>query len=249
MMLDRRALGKSGVRVSEIGISLPGADAASARLAKEAHQAGVDLFHLDDSDHLPWLAGELGPAPVTVLVGVGGPAIGGTFKSDAPDGHLALHSYSTLTGQAGALGPYQVFGGWEIGARGAGGSPTRLEVARRVVGSGSSQALAVTYTPAEQSVGMELLREAHRAGLGIIALGLPGTSEGDHRFLIRPRRTLAQAAIQFVLANEYVSCALVRVETPDQLREAVSAPAADPLTLGDLERLIELFAHRGDSCC
>jgi hypothetical protein len=247
-MLDRRRLGASGVRVSEIGISLRGGDAESARLAKEAHGAGVDLFHLDDSDHLPWLARELGPAPVTVLVGAGGPAIGGTFRPDAPDGHLALHSYSALTTQPGALGPYQVFGGWEIGARGAGGSPTRLDLARGVVGSGSSQALGVTYTPTEQSVGLEFLREAHHAGLGIIALGLPGTTESDHRFLVRPRRTLAQAAIQFVLANEYVSCALVRVESADQLREAVSAPAADPLTLGDLERLIELFAHRGDSC-
>jgi len=248
-MLDRRPLGKSGVLVSEVGISLPGSDAESALIAREAHQAGVDLFHLAESDHLPWLAGELGPRPVTVLVGAGGPAIGGPFKPDAPDGHLALHSYSTLTGQSGALGPYQVFGGWEIGARAAGGAPTRLEVARRVVGSGSSQALAVTYTPAEQSVGMEFLREAYRAGLGIIAQGLPGASERDHRYLVRPRRTLAQAAIQFVLANEYVACALVRVESVDQLREAISAPDADPLTLGDLERLIELFVHRGDACC
>ncbi|HKS17057.1 MAG TPA: hypothetical protein VJU16_07075, partial [Planctomycetota bacterium] len=140
-MLDRRKLGKSGALISEIGISLRGTDAESARIAREARGAGVDLFHLEDSDHLPWLAGELGPAPVTVLVGSAGPAIGGAFRKGAPDAHLALHSYSALTGQPGALGPYQVFGGWEIGAEGPGGAATRLEVARKVVGAGSSQAV------------------------------------------------------------------------------------------------------------
>lgn len=244
--MERRPFG-SGLFVSEVGVSLAGRD---AEILREARKSGVDLFHLDDSDDLPWLAEEIGPAPATVLVGSGGPSVGGAYRKGAPDAHLSIHSYSTFTSQPGSLGPYQVLGGWEIGAESADGAPTRLEVARRVVASKSSQALAVTYTPEEQLAGLEFLREAKRAGLGIIALGLPAASE-HHKFLARPGRTLAQASIQFVLANEYVSCALVRPESVGQLREAVAAPNAMPLTLGELERIIEMFIHRADggSCC
>jgi hypothetical protein len=115
-----------------------------------------------------------------------------------------------------------------------------------VVASKSSQALGVTYTPEEQSAGLEFLREARRAGLGVIALGLPTAAGESHKFLARPGRTAAQASIQFVLANEYVSCALVRPESVGRLREAVMAPDAEPLTLGELERVIEMYIHRDD---
>ena len=240
-MIERRPFG-SGPAVSEIGVSLRGRDAA---IVREARRAGVDLFHLDDSDDLPWLADEIGPAPATILVGSRGPAVGGPFRRGAPDAHLAIHTYSTFTSQPGSLGPYQVLGGWEIGAEGKDGASTRLDVARRVVASKSSQALAVTYTPGEQSAGLEFMREAKRAGLGIVALGLPETAEG-HKFLARPGRTAAQASILFVLANEYVSCALIRPESVEGLLEAVSAPDATPLTLGELERVIEMFIHRAD---
>jgi hypothetical protein len=244
-MLERRPFGAAGPRVSEVGVSICGRDQA---IAREARQAGVDLFHLDDSDDLPWLAEAIGPAPATVLVGSAGPPVGGSFRRGAPDGHLALHSYSTFTAQPGSMGPYQVLGGWEIGAEGPDGAATRLDVARRVVASKSGQVLAVTYTPEEQSAGLEFLRDARRAGLGIVALGLPSAGAA-HRFLARPGRTVAQASIQFVLANEYVSCALVRPGSVEALREATSAPDAPPLTLGELERIIEMFIHRGDACC
>ncbi|HKS16890.1 MAG TPA: hypothetical protein VJU16_06230 [Planctomycetota bacterium] len=239
--MERRRFG-SGPPITEIGVSLQGRD---AEILREARKAGVDLFHLDDSDDLPWLAEEIGPAPVTVLVGARGPAVGGSYRRGAPDAHLALHTYSTFTSQPGSLGPYQVLGGWEIGSEGAEGAPTRLDVARKVVASKSSQALAVTYTPGEQSAGLDFMREAKRAGLGIVALGLPAATDG-HKFLARTGRTAAQASIQFVLANEYVSCALVRPETVDQLREAVAAPDATPLTLGEVEKIIEMYIHRAD---
>jgi aryl-alcohol dehydrogenase-like predicted oxidoreductase len=248
MMLEQRRFGNSGVRVSEIGIALRGPDDESAEIAREARKFGVDLFALGDSDDLPWLADALGPAAVTVLVATQAPPIGGAFRPDAHDGHLAFVSYSSLTELPGAMGPYRIFGGWEIGAAGAGGAPSRADVARRVIDDRRTQILGVPYTPAEQSAGLEILRHAHRSGLGIVATGLPGPAGEAYRFLTRPGRTHAQAAIQFVLANEYVSSALVSIHTADQLREAVAAPAADPLTLGELERLIELFAHRADGC-
>lgn len=247
-MLEQRRLGTGGARVSEVGIALRGPDDESAEIARAARGFGVDLFAIRDSDHLPWLAEALGPAAVTVLVATQAPPIGGAFRPDAPDGHLAFVSYSSLTELPGAMGPYRLFGGWEIGTVAAGGAASRAEVARRVIDGRSTQILGVPYTPAEQSAGLDLMRHAHRAGLGIVATGLPGPAGEEHRFLARPGRTLAQAAIQFVLANEYVSCALVGVQTADQLREAVTAPDAEPLMLGELERLIELFAHRADGC-
>jgi len=248
MRLEQRPFGSAAPRVSEVGVSLGRPGDESARILHEARKAGVDLFHLADSDDLPWFASEIGPTPATVLVGAGGPAVGGAFRRDAPDAHLAMQSYSSFTTQPGAYGPYQILGGWEIGAGEADGAATRLEVARRVVASKSSQALGVTYTPKEQTAGLDFLREARRHQLGIVATGLPTTAL-EHHFLERPGRTAAQASIQFVLANEYVSCALVRPATVEQVREAVTAPDATPLTLGELERIIEMFIHRGDSCC
>lgn len=66
------------------------------------------------------------------------------------------------------------------------------------------------------------------------------------RVLVKPDRTLAQAAIQFVLANESVSCALVRVSTAAHLEEALGALQAPPLTGQDLEQIFEIYANRFD---
>jgi len=62
--------------------------------------------------------------------------------------------------------------------------------------------------------------------------------------LIRPGRTLAQAAVQFVLANESVSAAVVRCSTLEHLDEVLAAPDAPPLTGQDLEQIFELWANR-----
>ena len=83
----------------------------------------------------------------------------------------------------------------------------------------------------------------------VLAGGL--LSGGDPRvrpfeFLIRPGRTLVQAAIQFVLANESVSAAIVRVSSLEHLEEVLSAPDAPPLTGRDLEGIFEAYAHRFD---
>jgi aryl-alcohol dehydrogenase-like predicted oxidoreductase len=62
--------------------------------------------------------------------------------------------------------------------------------------------------------------------------------------LVRPGRTLAQAAVQFVLANESVSAAFVRCSTVAHLDEILAAPDAPPLTGQDLEQIFELWANR-----
>ncbi|HXX93337.1 MAG TPA: aldo/keto reductase [Planctomycetota bacterium] len=64
------------------------------------------------------------------------------------------------------------------------------------------------------------------------------------RCLVRPGRTLVQAAVQFVLANESVSAAIIRCSSLDHLDEILDAPRAEPLSGQDLEQIFELWANR-----
>ena len=61
---------------------------------------------------------------------------------------------------------------------------------------------------------------------------------------MKPGRSLVQAAIQFVLANESVNAAMIHVSTLAHLDEIVSAPEATSLTGQDLEQIFELWANR-----
>ena len=51
------------------------------------------------------------------------------------------------------------------------------------------------------------------------------------------RRTLAQAAVQYVLSKEWVAVALVPMPRPERLAEVLAAPGAPPLTEEELARI------------
>ena len=95
-----------------------------------------------------------------------------------------------------------------------------------------------------------------REGRGVVAAGvLAGGALGaarlepkyaGFRVLARDGRTLVQAAIQFVLANEAVSCAIVRISRPEHVEEVLRAPDTTPLSGQDLEQIFELWANRFD---
>ena len=77
--------------------------------------------------------------------------------------------------------------------------------------------------------------------------GAPGRYAGRIRqldFLKKTDRSLVQAAVQFVIANETVSCALVRCSTVAHLEEVFAAADAAPLTAGDLEQIFEVWSNR-----
>ena len=85
----------------------------------------------------------------------------------------------------------------------------------------------------------------------VLAGGLLGAPRLDpkyagYRALAREGRTLVQAAIQFVLANESVACAIVRVSRPEHVEEILRAPDVEPLSGQDLELIFELWANRFD---
>lgn len=89
------------------------------------------------------------------------------------------------------------------------------------------------------------------AATRVLAGGLLGEARLDPklagwRALARGGRTLVQAAIQFVLANESVACALVRVGRPEHVEEVLRATEVEPLSGQDLELIFELWANRFD---
>ncbi len=106
----------------------------------------------------------------------------------------------------------------------------------------------VRYNLLDQKNANEEISAHRRAGKGVVAVHvLAGGALGGKRehpyghrvdalkCLVKPGRSLVQAAVQFVLANESVSAAMVHVSTLAHLEEVVSAPDATPLTGQDLE--------------
>jgi len=118
-------------------------------------------------------------------------------------------------------------------------------------------AALVRYNLLDQKKANEEIARVKQGGKGVVAVHVlaGGALAGrkDHPYghridalkcLVKPGRTLVQAAIQFVLANESISAAMIRVSTPAHLDEIVSAPDAAPLTGQDLEQIFELWANR-----
>ena len=118
----------------------------------------------------------------------------------------------------------------------------------------------VQYNILDQLKANKEISRISRAGEGVIAThvlaggALAGRSNRPEdsarienlKSLLRDGRTMAQLAIQFVLANESVSCALVRVSSVVHLEEVLAAPDATPLTGQDLEHIFENWANRFD---
>ena len=141
------------------------------------------------------------------------------------------------------------------------GSPAVAALARErgctIVGPdfGLEGAGLVRYNLLDQKdANLEIGRLA-RDGRGVVAVHVlaggalaggadPSARVAQLRCLVKPGRTLAQAAVQFVLANESVSAAVVRCSTVAHLEEVLASPDAPPLTGQDLEQIFELWANR-----
>jgi aryl-alcohol dehydrogenase-like predicted oxidoreductase len=60
------------------------------------------------------------------------------------------------------------------------------------------------------------------------------------QFLVGPDRTLGQAALQWLLADERIACCLPNIYEAEQLKEFAAAPETPMLTKDDLARIAEL---------
>jgi aryl-alcohol dehydrogenase-like predicted oxidoreductase len=117
-----------------------------------------------------------------------------------------------------------------------------------------AEVVSVPYNLLEQKEANARLGALGRAGkrvaaTRVLAGGLLAASRLDpkhagYRALARNGRTLVQAAILFVLANEAVECAIIRVTRPEHVEEVLRAPDVEPLSGQDLELIFELWANR-----
>ena len=110
---------------------------------------------------------------------------------------------------------------------------------------------AVRYNLRDQKAAHAEIARLSKAGQGVVAVHVLGggdlaTPPPGLGSLAGPGRTFVQAAIQFVLANEKVSCAVIRVSNPDHVEEVLRAPDAAPLRGSELELIFETWANRFD---
>jgi aryl-alcohol dehydrogenase-like predicted oxidoreductase len=130
------------------------------------------------------------------------------------------------------------------------GSP--VDGALVLPGAHGSEFSCVRYNLLDQREAQSDIPGLVRSGRGVVAThvlagGALASAEGRAAPLaplVRPGRSLAQAALQFVLANERVSCAVVRVASPSHVDEVLAAPEAEPLSGRDLELIFEVWANR-----
>jgi aryl-alcohol dehydrogenase-like predicted oxidoreductase len=66
------------------------------------------------------------------------------------------------------------------------------------------------------------------------------------RFLENSQRTLGQAALQWLLADERVASTLPNIYDEDQLIEFAKAPDTAPLTSDDMAKIEELYSENFD---
>jgi aryl-alcohol dehydrogenase-like predicted oxidoreductase len=119
-----------------------------------------------------------------------------------------------------------------------------------------AEAVAVPYNLLDQKEANARIPLLRREGKPVVATrvlagGRLGAARLDakitgYRALARDGRTLVQTAIQFVLANESVACAMIRVTRPEHVEEVLRAEQAAPLSGQDLELIFELWANRFD---
>ncbi len=196
-MIERRPLGKTGIDVGEIGLSLMWDDA----IVRRAIELGCNLFIIE---------GE-GPESIDLDVLI-------ARRSGSDD--------LVFTRGETRIGPEKV--------------------------------LVSPYNLISQETSTELIPKADHSGRGVIADDVlasgalsgpvghapPGSDALKYKFLIKSNRTIAQAAVQFVLANEHISCAVPHVSDLAEAEEVLAAPNAEPFQISELEQIFETWAGR-----
>jgi aryl-alcohol dehydrogenase-like predicted oxidoreductase len=195
-MMDRRPLGKTGIEVGEIGLSVAWNDDAPG-LLRRAHELGCTLFDVGEEGR-EWV------------------------RANLPDACLLIRSDRK--------------------------HPVLISPAGEEIPAESGAFIAVPYNLVSQEVSIEVMPAAEKSGAGILAVEVvpAGPDAEKYSFLKKEGRTFVQAAVQFVLANEHVSCAVVKVEDPASLDEVFSAPDAAPFSLPELENIFETWSGRCD---
>jgi len=312
--LQYRTLGRTGLRVSEVGFGAwaiggnahgnsygPTDDAGSIAAVRRAVELGCTFF--DTADVYGWGHSEeiLGRAlegrrdEVSIATKVGGDFYSGRVRmnfdpryiAQALDRSLArlrtdhVDLYQLHNPPPELMGDPRTYEALDaLKADGKvdhyGVSIHEPDEGRLCLEAGRPDALQLPFSIFHQEWVEELLEEAHRANVGIIAREPLGNGfltgkisanatfpPGDIRsywpremiearakvadrltFLVRDDRTLAQAAIRFVLAFPEVSVTIPGAKTVAQVEENLGASEAPPLTPEDIRRIHALHTNR-----
>jgi aryl-alcohol dehydrogenase-like predicted oxidoreductase len=307
-----RVLGRTGLRVSEVGFGAwaiggnehgnsygPTDDATSIAAVRRALDLGCTFF--DTADVYGWGHSEevLGAAlegrreGVVLATKVGGDFYHGGVRMNFDPGYIAFALDRSLrrlrtdhvdlyqlhnppAEMMGAPATYEVLETLKAEHKvdHYGVSIHELVEGTLCLEAGKPEVLQVPFNIFRQEWIDELLPEARKANVGIIArepLGngfLAGKIRPDRRFvsgdirahwppgmvrariavadrlqfLVRPGRTLAEAALRFVLAFPEVGVTIPGIKTPEQAEEDLRSSEAAPLTDEEVRRLRGLYA-------
>lgn len=228
--MQSRRLGRTGFDVSEIGLgtrALTAVERAAARaIVVKALELGCTFFDAANEE-LEAMIREVAPKHA-VVAGRGPKADLVWLDAEAPES---------------AWRSGRVAGAWVID----------VDAGHRAIERGA-KAINVTFNILRQSVSRgALLDAAHRAGVGVVGREplagglLTGKATTHDRvrklvFLKRNGRSMAQGAIQFALANEFLSAAVPSARTVDQVVENLSAVDQVPLNEHELETIFDVTA-------
>lgn len=113
-----------------------------------------------------------------------------------------------------------------------------------------AQVVLFVYSHAEEDKEVEaLLEEAHRKGIGTVAMKVfAGGMHGNLKSLISPQLSYPQAAIRWVLSNPNISCCIVTMSSYSHVEEYVAA-SGKPLNRADLKVIAEYKRQTDNQYC
>jgi len=221
-----RVLGRTGLRVSDIGVGSYGlSDPQVLNYAIDlSYSKGRMLKSLQQSlkrlqtDHVDCILLHSVSEPGRLS----DPEMFSAFRQAKEQGHVRFLGVSSHSGNL-------------------------VQVMDQAVDGGTFDVLLLAYNFGEHPDLGRLLAKAHSRGVGVIAMKtLRGASRDDEERFRTPNGTLRQAAFRWVLSNPHVSGLIAAMHSFEKVRESVGAsgyqPSEEEQTL--LERYARLTSRR-----
>jgi len=130
-----------------------------------------------------------------------------------------------------------------------------INTMRRAIESGEFATIMVAYNLLDREhVGTEVIPSAHEHGMGVICMKpLAGGRLADERELTRLKEgemSLAQLALQFILSNDMVTCAIPGMTKVSELEQNIKvAKEFRKLSLQEMRELVERVGDVGKDFC
>jgi predicted aldo/keto reductase-like oxidoreductase len=132
---------------------------------------------------------------------------------------------------------------------------SNIDTMRRAIESGEFATIMVAYNLLDRErVGSEVIPSAHEHDMGVICMKpLAGGRLANSRELTDLKEgetSLAQAALQFILSNDMVTCAIPGMTRVDELEQNIKvAEKIRKLSLQEVRELVERVGNVGKDFC